>query len=165
MSKHIWWLKDNNIPYNMEWRVLSRAQSFNPVTGVCRLCLMEKYYIMYNPEDASLNARDEFFQQCMHKWRYLLMKAKGWRKEQTIIGFLKNYFHFQQPMLYVQYYLIVISPILVFLWKLNTMSCYNLYWSWTSVLTRNNVVLQSFLTCFISMYLKYHQIIFLKNPN
>ena len=78
LSNYIWFLKDNNIQYRMEWRVLCKAKSFNPVTRVCRLCLMEKFYIMYNPADATLNIRDEFYQRCMHKWRYLLMKAKGW---------------------------------------------------------------------------------------
>ena len=77
LSNYIWFLKDNNIQYRMEWRVLCKAKSFNPVTRVCRLCLMEKFYIMYNPADATLNIRDEFYQRCMHKWRYLLMKAKG----------------------------------------------------------------------------------------
>ena len=72
LSKYVWFLKDNHIPYNLQWRVLCKAKAFNPVTGVCRLCLLEKYYIMYNPADASLNVRDEFYNTCPHKYKFLL---------------------------------------------------------------------------------------------
>ena len=44
LSKYIWFLKDNNIQYDLSWGVLGKAKSFNPVTGVCRLCLLEKYF-------------------------------------------------------------------------------------------------------------------------
>ena len=75
LSKYIWFLKDNNVQYELNWRVLGRAKGFNPVTGVCRLCLLEKYLIMYNPSDATLNSRDEIFNSCRHKWKHTLAKA------------------------------------------------------------------------------------------
>ena len=68
LSKHIWWLKSNNINYQLEWKILGKAKGYNPVTKVCRLCLLEKYFIMYKPETATLNSRDEFFNPCRHKW-------------------------------------------------------------------------------------------------
>ena len=52
-----------------------KAKSFNPVTGVCRLCLLEKYYIMYNAKDATLNSRNELYQPCNHKWQFTLKHA------------------------------------------------------------------------------------------
>ena len=75
LSKYIWYLKENRIPYQLNWSILGRAKSFNPVTGVCRLCLLEKYFILYNPKDATLNSRDELFNTCRHKRNYTLAKA------------------------------------------------------------------------------------------
>ena len=75
LSKYIWYLKENRIPYQLNWSILGRAKSFNPVTGVCRLCLLEKYFILYNPKDATLNSRDELFNTCRHKRKHTLAKA------------------------------------------------------------------------------------------
>ena len=75
LSKYVWHLKDNNIPYELSWSILGKAKSFNPVTGVCRLCLLEKYFIMFNSKDATLNSRDELYNPCRHKWRHTLRKA------------------------------------------------------------------------------------------
>ena len=75
LSKHIWYLKDNNVPYQLNWSILDKAKSFNPVTGVCRLCLLEKYYIMYNPKDATLNQRSELYQPSYHRWQDTLKHA------------------------------------------------------------------------------------------
>ena len=75
LSKYLWYLKENRIPYQLNWSILGRAKSFNPVTGVCRLCLLEKYFILYNPKDATLNSRDELFNICRHKRKYTLAKA------------------------------------------------------------------------------------------
>ena len=76
LSKYIWYLKDRNIGYRLEWKILGRAKSFNPITGKCRLCLLEKFFIMFNPNDASLNSRDEIFVPCKHKKKHLLSKTK-----------------------------------------------------------------------------------------
>ena len=75
LSKHIWWLKSNNIAYQLEWKILGKAKSYNPVTRVCRLCLLEKYFIMYKPETATLNSRDEIFNPCRHKWKFMLSNS------------------------------------------------------------------------------------------
>ena len=75
LSKHIWWLKSNNINYQLEWKILGKAKGYNSVTKVCRLCLQEKYFIMYKPETATLNSRDEFFNPCRHKWKHFLSNS------------------------------------------------------------------------------------------
>ena len=67
LSTHIWELKDQNINHTLSWKILDRAQPFNPSTNMCRLCLTEKYYLMYNPEGATLNSRSEFYTACRHK--------------------------------------------------------------------------------------------------
>ena len=72
LSKHIWKLKDANIPYSLSWKILARANSFNASSKMCRLCLTEKYFIMYNQEGATLNSRSEFYSKCRHKTGMLL---------------------------------------------------------------------------------------------
>ena len=72
LSKHIWMLKDQNVGYSLKFKQLAQAQAFNPVTGMCRLCLSEKYFIMFKPEGANINSRTEFFGACRHKAKLLL---------------------------------------------------------------------------------------------
>ena len=77
LSKHIWKLKRMNAPYDISWEILSRARVFNPVTRSCQLCLREKYLIMFRPESATLNSRDELFGTCRHRLKMLLGKIKN----------------------------------------------------------------------------------------
>ena len=72
---HVWDLKDANIPFNTKWSILAKASSFNPITGKCRLCLKEVYYILFKPETASLNSRIEAFGYCQHKKQWALEKT------------------------------------------------------------------------------------------
>ena len=68
LSQYIWkHLKPNNITYDIEWDVVERASPYNPSTGMCLLCVKEKYNIMKHPEGASLNQRNDFFSPCYHK--------------------------------------------------------------------------------------------------
>ena len=72
LSSHIWDLKDKNLDYSDKWKTIDRAPRFNPVTKKCRLCLKEKYYIIFQPEGAKLNERSELFSTCRHRTRDLL---------------------------------------------------------------------------------------------
>ena len=50
LSQYIWkHLKPNNISYDIKWDVVERGAPFNPSTGMCLLCLKEKYNIMKYP--------------------------------------------------------------------------------------------------------------------
>ena len=51
---------------------LAAAHHLQPTNNSCRLCLSEKYTIMFQPEMATLNQRDEFYNACMHKQNKLL---------------------------------------------------------------------------------------------
>ena len=77
LSKHVWVLKNKNISHTVDWRIIARSQAFNPSNGQCRLCNKEKYFIMFKPEGASLNARSEFYSSCRHKAKHL-MGGKTW---------------------------------------------------------------------------------------
>ena len=50
LSKYIWELKKEDVPYTISWKILARAQPFSPVTGVCQLCTREKYLIAFKSE-------------------------------------------------------------------------------------------------------------------
>ena len=72
LSSHIWDLKDKNENYEVHWSIIDRAKEFNPDTKKCRLCIKEKYYIIFQPEEASLNDRSELFSTCRHRKKKLL---------------------------------------------------------------------------------------------
>ena len=75
LSSHVWKLKDQGFSYSITWQILSRASGFNPTSGTCRLCLKEKYLIMFAPTTASLNKRSEVFSSCRHRQGKLLDKT------------------------------------------------------------------------------------------
>ena len=76
LSKYIWELKREGVPYEISWKILARGRVFNPVTKTCQLCLKEKYLIMFSPEGATLNKRSELYNPCRHRLRELLDKVK-----------------------------------------------------------------------------------------
>ena len=72
LSKYVWDLKDRDIGYDITWKIIARGRGFNPTTRSCQACLKEKYYIMFRPEGATLNSRDEFYSTCRHRTKLLL---------------------------------------------------------------------------------------------
>ena len=77
LSDHVWKLKDKGSPFTITWQILSRASSFNPSSGLCRLCLKEKFFIMFKPATATLNKRNEIYASCRHRASKLLAKSKS----------------------------------------------------------------------------------------
>ena len=76
LSDHIWNLKDENKTFEIDWRLIDRSTSFNPITRKCRICLKEKYQIMYNRDGSTLNKRQEIFNSCRHRTQKLLVNVK-----------------------------------------------------------------------------------------
>ena len=72
LSSHVWNLKDQSKNFNLKWEVVDKANTFNPISKKCRLCLKEKYHILFQPDGASLNRRSELFSTCRHRLRQLL---------------------------------------------------------------------------------------------
>ena len=72
----MWDLKDKNIDIDIDrditWKILDRAQPYNPITDVCNLCTLEKYYLIFKPETSSLNLNEEINSYCLHKDPLLL---------------------------------------------------------------------------------------------
>ena len=75
LSTYIWDLKNSvDPPITLTWSIRDRAPPFNPITGFCRLCDLEKFYILTERHAATLNQRSEFFCHCYHKDPQLLVK-------------------------------------------------------------------------------------------
>ena len=72
LSQYIWELKENQVDFSVKWKILDRARTFTPITGVCGLCTLEKFYIFTRPEEAKLNRHDEIFKPCLHRKKLLL---------------------------------------------------------------------------------------------
>ena len=75
LSKFIWKLKEKQVDYCINWRIVDRAPPFNPLTRVCKLCTLEKYYILFQPHLATLNQHNEIFKPCPHRLSLLLDKT------------------------------------------------------------------------------------------
>ena len=99
LSQHIWKVlrrSQPHIPYRLEWSEVDRGPPFNPSTGQCKLCLKEKYYIMFHPEGASLNQRSEFFSYCFHQKPQLLKNfnfnpQKAFKRRTKYFSYAFNY--------------------------------------------------------------------------
>ena len=73
--------------YTLNWSILCETKTaFNPTTGYCKLCAMEKFFIMFKPGDATLNLRSEFFSHCKHKERHLLRRS--WEESENVYLFM-----------------------------------------------------------------------------
>ena len=75
LSSYINKLKSEKIKYTLKWKIVGRAKPFTPVTGVCSLCTLEKYFIIMKPHMATLNKNEEIFNYCLHKTKLLLDKT------------------------------------------------------------------------------------------
>ena len=76
LSTYIWDLKQEGVDFELTWRIVAKTTSYSPSTKKCWLCTKEKYFIIYEPNMASLNKRHEFFTPCPHKSKYKLCNQK-----------------------------------------------------------------------------------------
>ena len=75
LSSYIWKLKEEGKQYQIEWEIMDRAPTHSSITKKCRLCLKEIYYIMFRPDSASLNHRNELYNTCRHRTQNLLINS------------------------------------------------------------------------------------------
>ena len=74
LSDYIWELKDKGEAYDIRWEVVCRANPYSPISRRCNLCTAEKFEIMFNPAQSTLNSRKELFNPCRHKKARYLVK-------------------------------------------------------------------------------------------
>ena len=63
LAGYVWKLKDEGREFDVRWKILQQHTTFNPTNNSCRLCLSEKFTIMFQPQ----SHWDEFYTPCMHK--------------------------------------------------------------------------------------------------
>ena len=74
LAGHVWDLKDSQTDFQLKWEVVCRAAPFSPTSRACNLCTAEKWNILFDPKNATLNKRLEIFNHCRHKERMLIVK-------------------------------------------------------------------------------------------
>ena len=72
LSKHVWQLKEAGVDYTIRWKILDKAQAYSNATKRCKLCTLEKFYIICKQELATLNKRTELANTCRHANKFLL---------------------------------------------------------------------------------------------
>ena len=76
LAKHIWQLKSNNFNYSIKWSITSKVYGHANSLS-CKLCLMEKYWIIKYFDDPNLlNKKSELINKCRHQNKTLLMNVK-----------------------------------------------------------------------------------------
>ena len=76
LAGYIWDLKDDGLAYEVTWEILAEARAYKPGNWACRLCLTEKFYIIYRKDSAQINKRSEFFGKCRHREKFKYRKVK-----------------------------------------------------------------------------------------
>ena len=71
LSKYVWELKDQDLQYKVNWKVVTKAKPFDSTSRACHLCLNEIFYINHHNDETSLNKRTEFYSFCHHKYNKL----------------------------------------------------------------------------------------------
>ena len=77
LAKYIWQLKNNkNKNYSIKWSIASKVYGYANSLS-CKLCLMEKYWIIKYFDDSNLlNKKSELINKCRHQNKFLLMNVK-----------------------------------------------------------------------------------------
>ena len=64
-KKHFWELKDGGQNYEIGWKIIDKAATYNPSKKKCNVCLIF-FYIMYSKDPHMLNKRQEVVITCRH---------------------------------------------------------------------------------------------------
>ena len=72
LSKYIWNLKDGNIDYKINWRIIKRARAYKGNPSRCNLCLSEKLCILTSQNFSLLNKKSELVTKCRHENKFFV---------------------------------------------------------------------------------------------
>ena len=72
LANYLWMLKENNISYTMEWKIIDSVKMNNNHINMCKLCNLERFYIAKADKRKILNKRNELITQCPHYLSNLL---------------------------------------------------------------------------------------------
>ena len=72
LAIYLWQLKSNSISYDIKWAIASKVYGYANSLQ-CKLCLMEKYWIIKNFNNSNLlSKKSEMINKCRHQNRILL---------------------------------------------------------------------------------------------
>ena len=77
LSKKNWYLRDRNINFELKWKILQNAKPYQAGSRMCQLCLSEIYFILFQPQEATLNDRSEVMGKCRHSNKFKLQKKNS----------------------------------------------------------------------------------------
>ena len=76
LAAHVWKEKDaGGEQSSIKWSIIDRAPSYRNGSRQCRLCLTEKYHIIFQPFH-KINKRNEIVSKCRHENKFLLCNFK-----------------------------------------------------------------------------------------
>ena len=75
LSQHVWKLKEEDIPYNIEWSILYKCAPYACGARRCNLCTTEKHEILRSDPEKTLNKRTELIGKCRHRAKFKLKNA------------------------------------------------------------------------------------------
>ena len=80
LSKFIWTLKDQKKAYNIEWKQIQKAPTYDKAIKKCKLCNAEKTQILFSIEPNLLNKRSELMNKCNVQllWLWLYFCKDQW---------------------------------------------------------------------------------------
>ena len=76
LSKYIWKLKDQDIPYEIKWSLHKQSFPYQCGTRKCDICLSEKLEILKGDPNLLINKRSEIMNKCRHKLKFKLCAVK-----------------------------------------------------------------------------------------
>ena len=89
-------LKEKKELFTMSWKILAKTRVYSNLSSKqCHLCLEQKYFIISNPQIATLNKRNELVSTCTHRRKCILKYNLGWHKPYTVNKIPINYFQEQ----------------------------------------------------------------------
>ena len=74
LSEHIWKLKDKNVNFEISWKIIDKAPKFSPISKTCKLCTLERYYLICRTDLHTLNKNNKFGNDCLHR-RFLKLST------------------------------------------------------------------------------------------
>ena len=109
-----WENKRERTDTNLEWDVLDKASAYNPESKRCRLCLIEKYHIIFSKLNL-LNSRNELVTKCRHENKcYLANFNDNTRSSLIMIRIYRNIIVFNSHNSYLNIVLIQVFSRTVF---------------------------------------------------
>ena len=72
LSKYLWKLKEKKEGYSISRKITAKAKAYSNTTKCCNICITEKFFILSDPQMATLNKRNELISNCRRRRKYIL---------------------------------------------------------------------------------------------